>query len=328
MRIDLPNCGKLGVDIIDVSDRLRHLDENKVGEIAESMMAIGQINPIIVRDLDCDGARLILVAGHHRLAAAKRIGMKEVDVIVVEGEDVECRLWEIAENLHRADLTALERSEHIEEWRKLTAEKASQVATPSGGAQPAEAGVRKTAQELGIKKEEVSRSHKIASIMPEAKEAAKKAGLADNQSALLKVAAKAPEEQVAEVETIAARKAEARPAPAFNSRDRVIALANVIAWAGLGSNISEGAAPVVETIGLLSAWSTATEAERSDFMVNVGDHIVAALTPDQLRAAALLWKRMDEQVRRQARTPEEVERVKAADRARQSKSYAQKRRAA
>lgn len=48
----------------------------------------------------------------------------------------DARLWEIAENLHRAELTVQERAEHIAEWVRLTGEKVAQLAPPSGGVQP------------------------------------------------------------------------------------------------------------------------------------------------------------------------------------------------
>lgn len=101
---------------------------------------------------------------------------------------VQARLWEIAENLHRAELTVQERADHIAEWVRLTAEKVSQLGTPSGGKQPREQGVRKAAEDLGLAKSDVHRAVKIASITDEAKEAAREAGLDDNQSALLEIA--------------------------------------------------------------------------------------------------------------------------------------------
>jgi hypothetical protein len=61
----------------------------------------------------------------------------EVPVREETGTESDARMWEIAENLRRAELTVIERAEHIEEWRKLTADKGSQVATPvAGGTQP------------------------------------------------------------------------------------------------------------------------------------------------------------------------------------------------
>jgi len=79
----------------------------------------------------------------------------------------------LAENLHRSELTVLERAEHIEEWRRLAAEKVSQVATP----QPRAAGVRQAARELGVPKEEVTRARVIASMPEPLKQAARVAGV-------------------------------------------------------------------------------------------------------------------------------------------------------
>jgi len=99
-----------------------------------------------------------------------------------------CRLWEISENLHRAELTALERDKLVEEWRELTCEKVFQVGTPPGGRQQKDIGVRKTSQELGMTPQEVHRAHKIATMAPEAHEVARELGLDSNQSALLEAA--------------------------------------------------------------------------------------------------------------------------------------------
>jgi ParB family chromosome partitioning protein len=311
----LPTDWEQRIDTIEIApDRLRHLDAAKVEELAASIREHGLISPIIVRGVD-DGARLILVAGLHRLEAVKRLGLDSIKVIFVEGNDIEVRLLEITENLHRAELTATERAEHVAEWIRLTDERrrranASQVETHKKGQQPG--GVNAAARDLNIGKAEAHRAVKIAAITPEAKEAAKAAGLDDNQSALLKIASYGDADQVEAVADIVAEKARAKAEhneAAASIADKYIS--------------RNGAVPVVETrLGLFSAWSAASPEERAAFMREVDDDaIVAALTQSQLRAAALLWKRMDEQARRQARTAEEAERVKAADRARKSKGY-------
>jgi ParB family chromosome partitioning protein len=92
-------------------------------------------------------------------------------------------------------LSALERAEQIDEWRVLTADKVRRDYAPSGGAQPTDLGNRKVAKELGISEGAVRISGKIAGISDDAKGAAKAAGLDDNQSALLKVAAAPAETQ-------------------------------------------------------------------------------------------------------------------------------------
>ena len=73
---------------------------------------------------------------------------------------------------HRAELTALERGKLVEEWRELTSEKGGKVASPPGGVQPHDAGVKKTAHELGVDPQDIRRASKIASLSPEAQAAA------------------------------------------------------------------------------------------------------------------------------------------------------------
>ncbi len=108
----------LRVDDILVGDRLRGLDERTVGKLAESMRLTGLIQPIVVcryPGVANDETRLVLVAGRHRLEAAKKLGWDRIDCSVTggaEGDDLDRELCEIDENLMRAELTELERGEH------------------------------------------------------------------------------------------------------------------------------------------------------------------------------------------------------------------------
>lgn len=185
----------IAFDDIDIGDR-RDVDPGTVRRLAESIDKIGLRHPVTVIRR---GERYRLVAGRHRLEACRKLGREHVMATIVSMTNADARLWEIAENLHRAELTKLERAEQIDEWRRLTADKVSQVATPNS--QPNEAGVRKTAEALGITKEEVTRASQIAGITPEARDAAHEAGpaVADSQAALLKIAEQPPERQVATV---------------------------------------------------------------------------------------------------------------------------------
>lgn len=59
------------------------------------------------------------VKGRHRLEAAKRLGWTHIDCAVVDGDEIGAELWEIAENLHRLDLTKEQRDEHIRRYAEL-----------------------------------------------------------------------------------------------------------------------------------------------------------------------------------------------------------------
>jgi ParB family chromosome partitioning protein len=155
----------------------------------------------------------LLVAGRHRLEAAKSLGWTEIDTFVLDGDDTDARLWEIAENLHRKELNDLERSVYIAEWFELAKRQFGQVVQKPEGGRP-EGGIAEAARLLPVpgktedgKRKTIERALKIAAITPEAKEAAAAAGLADNQHALLGVAGeKTKEEQLKKVAKLASRK--------------------------------------------------------------------------------------------------------------------------
>src|SRR5262249_32275699 len=85
----------------------RGCEPEAVSKLAESMSAIGLKTPITIREVNRDRTDAItgasLIAGAHRLEAARSLGWSEIDAFVLDGDEVEARLWEIAENLHRKE---------------------------------------------------------------------------------------------------------------------------------------------------------------------------------------------------------------------------------
>jgi ParB family transcriptional regulator, chromosome partitioning protein len=214
---------------IPLTHRPTHAD--KVGELVKSIQRLGlQAAPVVTEH---DG-RYRLVSGRHRIEAFRVMGEKRVPVRVVEFDEIEARLWTISENLHRNDLTALQRSEQIAEFARLTREKpaaqklasaevkaeaaaligkvpdsreevSAQVGPKPQGGRP-ESGDRLAARGLGVTRQEVQRSQAIASLPSEVKAKAADLGLDGNQSALL-AAAKSPtiEAQLSALEQRAVR---------------------------------------------------------------------------------------------------------------------------
>jgi ParB/RepB/Spo0J family partition protein len=177
---------RVRIDNIQLVGKRRACDPEKVRELAQSMASIGLNDPIT---LQSGWGKAKLVTGRHRLEAAKSLGWEYIDAFVRGGDNFDARLWEIAENLHRAELRTLERSELTVEWEKLIKEKAVQVAQPAaGGMQPHDAGISKGARDLGLSREKIRRARVIAGISAEAKAKAIAEKLDDNQSALLEVA--------------------------------------------------------------------------------------------------------------------------------------------
>jgi ParB-like chromosome segregation protein Spo0J len=221
---DSPRISNYIPQNITIGERFRTVKEEAIQVMMVSIQKIGLRTPITVRETEDD---ILLVAGCCRLQAILRLGWTDVLAFVVSDDaaENEVRLWEIAENLHRQDLTAQERSEHIAEWVKLTEDKLGQVAQVSNnkGGRGKEGGLSAAVRDLGIERTEARRSVTIAGMQPEAKEAARQHGLDDNQSALLAVAKAPPDQQVAKVQEIADQKAAKKAAdrnPADDGDDR------------------------------------------------------------------------------------------------------------
>ena len=111
---------KLPLDAIVVPERLRPVDEAWVEALAASMSEGGQIEPIVVRALaPLQPDRYALVAGAHRLAAARRLEWAAIDADVRVLGELEARLVEIDENLMRRELSALDRAVFLAERKRV-----------------------------------------------------------------------------------------------------------------------------------------------------------------------------------------------------------------
>ncbi len=107
---------------IDVSNRLRVVNQDWATGLAESFQMIGQKEPIEVV-AQKKGKKWRLVAGGHRFAAAELCGWKtiraEIKEPVTMNPDLEIRLHEIDENLIRHGLNALDRAVFLGERQEV-----------------------------------------------------------------------------------------------------------------------------------------------------------------------------------------------------------------
>ena len=97
--------------------RMRALREERQG-LAKSMAVQGLIQPIVVRPRP--GAGFWLIAGRHRLMAAKKLKWPALDCIVLDDVSADqAELVEIDENLVRADLSPAEEAAHLGRRKEL-----------------------------------------------------------------------------------------------------------------------------------------------------------------------------------------------------------------
>ena len=96
-------------------------DEAALGALAESIMQHGFLQPIIVRHRprrdsrgpetsgpNISGTKYELVSGERRFRAARRLGLRSVPCVIVEGDSRTSALMALSENLIREDLNVFE----------------------------------------------------------------------------------------------------------------------------------------------------------------------------------------------------------------------------
>lgn len=165
--------------------------------MCDSLTRLGLRTPITVRTGGEDGYDVVLVTGLHRLKAAEKLGWQWIEAVYIEGDEADARLWEIAENLHRAELSPVERAEHIAEWVRLTDMKTAGASCAGSladgrraGPQHQPGGINAASRDLGIDRTQAQRAVKIAGLPQEVRDQAREEGW--SQKRLLEAAAPAP----------------------------------------------------------------------------------------------------------------------------------------
>ncbi|MEP2706236.1 MAG: ParB N-terminal domain-containing protein [Roseibium sp.] len=119
-------------DIVVPDGRLRSVDPDWADALAGMFQEVGHKVPI---DVISAGEGYELIAGGHRLAAAKLLKWKTIDARLLDLAEEklaeELRLHEILENLARKDFNALERCEGLHELKRIYG--ALHPATKNGG---------------------------------------------------------------------------------------------------------------------------------------------------------------------------------------------------
>jgi ParB/RepB/Spo0J family partition protein len=99
---------RVALDRIRVPENVRGLDDAHVQAPAGSIALQGMLVPVVVRDA---GDGFELVAGFHRIAAAKSLGLAEVPVVVRDAETEDAD--RAVENITRKQLNAYEEAKAV-----------------------------------------------------------------------------------------------------------------------------------------------------------------------------------------------------------------------
>ncbi|MGW2302390.1 ParB/RepB/Spo0J family partition protein [Streptomyces sp. NPDC001809] len=90
-------------------------DEDALAELVVSIKEVGLLQPVVVRTID-EGYELVM--GERRLRASKEAGLERIPAIVRDTDDEKMLLDALLENLHRAQLNAIEEAHAYEQLLK------------------------------------------------------------------------------------------------------------------------------------------------------------------------------------------------------------------
>lgn len=201
---------------IQIKEGRRSLDSGHVKELADSIRELGLLSPITI-DRD-----YVLIAGLHRLEAAKVLGWTEIECMVSSLEGLVAELAEIDENIVRSDISTLEYGEIL--LRRKEIYETLHPETRDGIAQAismnrslgnnvsdkmsltSKSFVQDTAEKLGVVPRTIERQIQTAkNLTPETKEIIKKSDQKISKKAALKLSRLEPERQKEAATLLAAK---------------------------------------------------------------------------------------------------------------------------
>lgn len=96
---------------------IRNERDSEISELADSIEKQGLLNPILVQKRD-DG-KYVVIAGHRRYEAVKRLGLPHIECNVFEDmNEKDIILAQVAENVQRKNMSAYELVETFEYMKK------------------------------------------------------------------------------------------------------------------------------------------------------------------------------------------------------------------
>jgi ParB family chromosome partitioning protein len=100
----------VGIDQIDANPNQPRQVMGDLSELMASIAEKGIIEPLIVRQR---GARFQIIAGERRYQAAVQVGLREIPIVIRDGDDAEIIEIALIENIQRKDLTPFEEAEAL-----------------------------------------------------------------------------------------------------------------------------------------------------------------------------------------------------------------------
>jgi len=160
----------VNVDDIVLGNSGRKIDDRKLKPLERSIADQGLRSPIQIYKLgDVHKGKFGLAAGQHRLRAVKNLGVQTIPAVIIKRE--QAKAWRASENLHRNDLSVLEKSLAIVEYAEERKHLQNVKGVTKGGKQPHDRGYAKLAKATGYDRKRIAEAHAHAALPKSIKKA-------------------------------------------------------------------------------------------------------------------------------------------------------------
>ncbi len=89
----------------------KNFDKDSLEDLTNSIKERGVIQPIIARNSNSKDSKYEIIAGERRWLAARKAGLHEIPVVVIDADDLKSLEFAIVENVQRHDLNPLEEAQ-------------------------------------------------------------------------------------------------------------------------------------------------------------------------------------------------------------------------
>jgi ParB/RepB/Spo0J family partition protein len=116
--VNSPTLQFISLKLIETAEQIRkEFNQESIEELANDIKARGMLQPVLLRPIE--GGKFLMIAGERRLRAARFAELENIPALIGEVEEQTAMMMQLAENIHREDLSLEEESEAVKKLYEI-----------------------------------------------------------------------------------------------------------------------------------------------------------------------------------------------------------------
>lgn len=116
--VSSPALQFIPLELIETAEQVRkEFNQESIEELASDIKARGMLQPVLLRPIE--GGKFMMIAGERRLRAARHAELSNIPALIGEVDEQTAMMMQLAENIHREDLSLEEESQAIKKLYEI-----------------------------------------------------------------------------------------------------------------------------------------------------------------------------------------------------------------